>query len=192
MHPLIARPRLLTIEEYLDVGEIEPGYSELVEGRMFLTPTPSVDHQLAATELGSMLRPQLPPELEPILGVDIDMQLAPPDGPGFSRRPDLIVVQRDARQRQRREGGMASASDVVIVAEVLSPGSKRTDRVAKRSEYAEARIPHYWIVDLTGPVSMLVCHLAGEVGYVDDGSPVSGRFTTTKPFPIEIDLDALL
>ncbi|MGH3611494.1 MAG: Uma2 family endonuclease [Pseudonocardia sp.] len=32
--------------------------------------------------------------------------------------------------------------------EVLSPGSHRTDHVAKRADYADAGIPHYWIVDL--------------------------------------------
>jgi hypothetical protein len=40
-------------------------------------------------------------------------------------------------------------------------------------------------------VSLLVCHLAGEFGYADGGA-VTGTFTTTEPFPVEIDLDALL
>jgi hypothetical protein len=62
--------------------------------------------------------------------------------------------------------------------------------VAKRDEYADAGIPHYWIVDPTEPVSLPACHLAGEFGYADDGS-VTGRFTATEPFPVEIDLDAL-
>jgi Uma2 family endonuclease len=65
------------------------------------------------------------------------------------------------------------------------------DHVLKRAEYAEAGIPHYWIVDLDTPASLVACHLAGELGYVDDGTP-TGVFRTTKPFPVEIDLDALL
>jgi Uma2 family endonuclease len=183
--------RLLTVSEYLEIGEIEPGYSELIEGRVVITPTPLADHAVAMFELADQLRTQLPVHLGCIHNLDVDLELAPPDEPGFSRRPDLIVVQRNARTRQNREGGMVKASEVVVVVEFLSPGSRRTDLVAKRSEYADAGIPHYWIVDLTEPVSRLACHLAGECGYADSG-PVAGRFSTTDPFPIEIDLDALL
>lgn len=87
---------------------------------------------------------------------------------------------------------MIRASEVVIIMETLSPGSGRTDRVAKRSEYADAGIPHYWILDLTEPVSMLACHLAGEFGYVDGGGPVTSRYTATEPFPVDIDLTTLV
>ncbi len=75
--------------------------------------------------------------------------------------------------------------------ECLSPGTSRTDRVAKRSEYADAGIPHYWILDVTEPVSLVGCHLAGEFGYADGGE-VTGRFSTDAPFPLALDLDALL
>jgi Uma2 family endonuclease len=107
------------------------------------------------------------------------------------RRPDLIVVRREARLRVRREGGVIRASEVVVAVEIVSPGSRRMDHMMKRAEYAEAGIPHYWIVDLDDPVSLLACHLAGEFGFVDGGA-VTGVFRTTEPFPVEIDLDALL
>ncbi|MET0190049.1 MAG: Uma2 family endonuclease, partial [Pseudonocardia sediminis] len=93
--------------------------------------------------------------------------------------------------RQREHGGIARASDVSLLVEILSPGSRRTDQVAKRSEYADAGIPHYWILDLSGPVTLLACHLAGEFGYADDGV-VTGRVPITDPFTAELDLDALL
>ncbi|MCA4995831.1 Uma2 family endonuclease [Tsukamurella tyrosinosolvens] len=41
-----------------------------------------------------------------------------------------------------------SAADVLLAVEVLSPGTRRVDLVMMRSEYADAGIPHYWIVDL--------------------------------------------
>ena len=189
--PLLGATRLLTISEYLEMGEIEPGYSELVEGRVVMSPGPWMDHNHAAAELRDQLRPLVPDDLEVLLDVDVDLELGPADGPGFSRRPDLVVLSRDARRRQRSEGGIARASDVTIAVEIVSPGSKRTDNVAKRSEYADAGIPHYWIVDLSGPVTMVACHLAGEFGYVDGGT-VSGRAHVTEPFVAEIDLDGLV
>jgi Uma2 family endonuclease len=82
------------------------------------------------------------------------------------------------------------ASDVLLAVEVVSPGSRRTDHVMKRAEYADAGIPHYWIVDLDEPMSLLDCHLAGEFGYVDGGA-VTGVFRTIEPFPLEIDLETL-
>jgi Uma2 family endonuclease len=187
----VAPLHLLTVAEYLEIGEVEPGYSELVEGRLLMSPSPVPDHNYAAAEVRDQLRSQLPSGIEAIPDMDVDLQLAPPDAPGTVRRPDLIVVPRDARLRVRHEGGVIRASEVLVIVEVLSPGSKRTDHIEKRSEYADAGIPHYWIVDIEPPVSLLACHLAGEFGYADGGA-VTGTFTTSAPFPVEIDLDALL
>jgi Uma2 family endonuclease len=177
----VAPPHLLTVAEYLEIGEIELGYSELVEGRLLMSPSPAPDHNTASLELAVALRAQLPSGLRVIPDIDVDLQLAPPDAPGTVRRPDLVVVTDAAPLRVRHEGGVLRASEVVIVVEVVSPGSTRTDHVHKG-------IPHYWIVDVTEPVSLLACHLAGEFGYADGGA-VTGTFAAAEPFPVEIDLD---
>lgn len=187
----VAPRHLLTVAEYLEIGEIELGYSELVEGRLLMTPSPAADHNRAAFELGVALRGQLPPDFEVLLDMDVDLQLAPEDAPGTVRRPDVIVASRGARLRTRRDGGVIRASEVLVVVEVLSPGSRRTDHVHKRGEYADAGIPHHWILDVSEPVSLLACHLAGEFGYADAGA-VTGSFSPAEPFPAKIDLDALL
>ena len=187
----VAPLHLLTVAEYLEIGEIEPGYSELVEGRLLMSPSPVPDHNYALLEIAVQFRSQLPRGLEVLQDMDVDLQLAPPDAPGTVRRPDLIVVPHDARLWVRREGGVVRASDVLVAVEVVSPGSKRTDYNHKRGEYADAGIPHYWIVDIDPPVSLLACHRAGEFGYADDGA-VTGTFRAVTPFPLEIDLDALL
>jgi len=131
--------------------------------------------------------------------VDVDLELAPPSQPGSSRRPDLVVVQRSAVERVGGQGGLLRASEVLIAIEIVSPGSRRTDRVTKRGDYADAGIPHYWIVDLEPPVSLLACHLAGLVGSADsagtvgyaDSGEITGKFTTTEPIELTLDLDQL-
>jgi Uma2 family endonuclease len=183
-------PRLFTVTEYLALGETELGYDELVEGRVFMSPSPGPDHNRAVFRVAVQLEPQLPSGFEVLLDLDVNLELAPPDAPGFTRRPDLIVARRSARERVRQEGGIIRAAEVVVVAEFVSPGSKRTDHVAKRADYADAGIPHYWIVDLDDPISLVACHLGGELGYVDGGA-VTGAFATTEPFPVRLDLDAL-
>ncbi|MCP2258401.1 putative restriction endonuclease [Streptoalloteichus tenebrarius] len=65
------------------------------------------------------------------------------------------------------------------------------DYKIKSVEYADAGIPHYWIVDIEHPVSLVACHLTDEFGY-QDAPAATGTFTTTDPFPVTLDLDQLL
>lgn len=145
---------------------------------------------IASGELRDQLKPQLPVPLVVIQDVDIDLQLVPTDQPGMSRRPDLIVVDRAAVDRVDAEGGLLRAGEVRLVVEIVSVGSRRMDHVIKRGEYADAGIPHYWIVDLDRPVTLLACHHTGEFGYQDPGT-VTGVFTTSEPYQLKINLDQL-
>jgi Uma2 family endonuclease len=188
--PVEPQSRLLTVAEYLEIGEVEPGYTELVEGRLLMSPSPAADHAYATVALILQLQPQLPAELEVLPDLDVDLELAPVDAPGTVHRPDLVLARRMARVRVRQHGGTVRASETVVALEIVSPGSRRMDHMMKRAEYAEAGIPHYWIVDLDDPVTLIACHLAGEFGYVDSGA-ITGTFHTTDPFAVEIDLDAL-
>ncbi len=182
---------LLTIEEYAALGETDSGFTELVEGRIVMSPSPSRKHNKAAWLLGRRLESQLPAELDFTPDLDVDLGLAPRGKPGFSRRPDLVITYREASARVDDEGDMYRAAEVVVVVEFVSPGSKRTDYQVKHDEYADAGIPHYWIIDMSEPISLVACHQAGEFGYMD-AAAVTGTFATDVPFPVKIDLTALL
>ena len=62
---------------------------------------------VAAAELYTQLRRQLPSGLRVVPDVDLDVQLAPSDQPGTARRPDLVVVTSAEFDRVGREGGLA-------------------------------------------------------------------------------------
>lgn len=186
----VAPPHPLTVAEYLAIGEIEPGYSELVEGQLLMCASPRPSHNRAAFRFGGQLERWLPANLEIIVDIDVDLELVAPGRPGFVRRPDLIVVRREASARVDRAGDAIRASEVEIIIEIVSPSTHRTDYVTKRGEYADAGVPYYWIVDLEPPVSILTCHQAGDFGYADSGE-VTGTYRTRHPFPMTIDLDAL-
>jgi Uma2 family endonuclease len=177
---------LLSIEEYIALGETETGYTELMEGRVVTTPGPGAAHNRAAFLLAGQVEKQVPHKLAFVLGTDLDLRLAPPGEPGFSRRPDLQIFDRSAITRVDKDNAMLRADEVVVVVEVVTPGSKRTDYQVKHAEYADAGIPHYWIVDIGEPVSLVAC-----CGY-QDAEAVTGTFTTDVPFPVKLDLDALL
>jgi Uma2 family endonuclease len=169
----------LTIDEYAAIGEVEQCRTELQEGSLVLSASPNAVHMLAVAHLFDQVTAPLPRRLAAVPAVDVDLELAPPHEPGTSRRPDLVVVDRAAVQRVDHEGGMLRASEVVLVVEVVSKGSRRMDYHVKRDEYADAGIAAYWIVDLEKPVSLVECHRTEEFGYQDAGA-VTGVFT--QPF----------
>lgn len=183
----------LSVADFIALGETEERY-ELCEGSLVMSPRPRVMHQLAVGELRDQLKSQVPAELVPVEEIDLDLQLVPPGQPGATvRAPDVVVTTRTAVKRVAKAGGAAAlitAADVMLVVEIISPGSKRTDNVLKRSEYADAGIPYYWIIELEPEPALTACHLGGELGYVDEG-PFTGTFTTETPFPVTLDLAAL-
>ena len=66
--------------------------------------------------------------------------------PSGVRKPDVFVVPREvARAAINRKARTYYASDLLLIAEVVSPrsGSERTDRVQKVAEYAKAGTPLY-------------------------------------------------
>ena len=181
---------LLTIAEYAALGEDDRYRWELQEGNLVMSPSPTPRHMIVSGELRDQLKRQLPAHLCVIQDVDVDLQLAPVDQPGLSRRPDLIVVELAAVDRVDAVGGLIRACEVHLVVEIVSVGSRRMDHVIKRGEYADAAIAHYWIIDLSHPVTLLACHLAGEFGYRDSGT-VTGVFSTREPCAVTVDLDQL-
>lgn len=183
--------RPLTVAAYLEIGEVTSGYTELAEGRLELSPSGIWRHNRTGNKLCWAFEAQMPAHLATTTDIDVDLQLAPADAPGTVRRPDVVVVRREAAERIDRKGGVLRASDVVLAVETLSPSSRRLDVRVKRGEYADAGIPHYWVVDLDAPVSLIAHHLAGELGYMEAGA-ATGVFRTSEPFPFEIDLDMLL
>jgi Uma2 family endonuclease len=177
---------LLTVADYLALPETDERF-ELQGGSLVVSPSPKPRHQDAMFWLVERLRPQLPQHLRITGAVDVDLTLAARDVPGFVRAPDVVIATADGTQRVQHEGGILRATDVVLAVEILSPGTART---LKRAEYADAGIPHYWLVDISDRPSLVACQLAGEFGYAD-GSPATGVFETDAPFPLRLDLDQL-
>src|SRR6266540_2473199 len=158
---------LLTIAEYAALGETEPGYTELIEGRLLMSPSPTPRHNKVSLALAVQLLRHVPAHLDVIQDVDIDLELVPPREPGFSRRPDLIIVDRGEVERVDSAGGILRASAVHVVVEIVSPGSRWIDNVDKRAQYAKAGIPWYWILDIGDPISLVACYCTKEFGYQD-------------------------
>ncbi len=138
---MIALPQppahLLTVAEYAQLGETTTGYTELQEGNLIMSPSSSPRHMIASGRLLLQVQSQLPGDLYAVQEVDVDLELVPADQPGVVRRPDLVAVDFKAIDRVDRDGGLLRAGDVLVVVEIVSPGSRRLDHVVKRHEYAD-------------------------------------------------------
>ena len=138
---------LLTLEEWDALPEAEGVWLELAEGLVVVSPTPLSLHQRAVM-LG------LPPGR-----TDFARAHCTHRGGGGGVRPSRTVRVRDIIMTRSRvvehNPPRLSAADLRLAVEVLSDGTRRVDRVLKSSEYADAGIPQYWIIDLGRPNSLI-------------------------------------
>ncbi|MEV0433868.1 Uma2 family endonuclease [Nocardia sp. NPDC050413] len=145
---------LLTLADWDARAEDNSRTYELVEGVLVVSPRPTSIHQRVITRLAWQLERQLPPELEPLGEVEVVIDARPP---ATVRVPDLCVVPALAEAVARW-----TPDEVTLAVEILSPGTRRTDRVTKFAEYAEAGIENYWLVDLEEPISVTAYTLVAE------------------------------
>jgi Uma2 family endonuclease len=91
-----------------------------------------------------------------------------------------------------RRPARVPAADVVLVVEIVSPGSRGTDHVMKLHEFANAGIENYWIVDLDAPTHerFLAYRLDGEI-YRRVPALQRGRVHVSQPTEMTFTLDVL-
>jgi Uma2 family endonuclease len=187
MAGLAELPRdLVTLEEWDALELDEARRWELVEGGIVMTPRPRPLHQVVSRNLSQLIRENLPASLVVLQEVEITVEAR---FPPTVRDPDLVVVNRTVVDRNPAR---IDASDVVLVIEIVSPGSRRTDRVMKAYEYAKAGIEHYWIVDLDADADeRFVAHVLSKGNYQRVGALAGDRVRTEEPLVLDLTLDAL-
>ncbi|SEN64342.1 Uma2 family endonuclease [Nonomuraea pusilla] len=164
------QPALVTAEEYEALPEEIARAIEIVDGYLAYRAAPTPDHQTAGRRLANLLERHARAAMAAghgCLTVNIDLDLRLRDVPLLNRRPDVALY----RCLDRERGERLRAEHVLLVVEIVSPGSETQDTTDKLGEYAKAGIPHYWIVRLDGtgvsiveryrldPASMLYKHV---------------------------------
>jgi len=175
---------LLTLEEFIELPEDNSRHYELQEGILIVSPRATPLHQQVIFHLGMALYHQLPAEWRAVSDTEVVVQSG---FPGTVRVPDLVIVPTEV---VKANPPRFTAEEVLVAVEIISPGSRRIDTRIKPDEYAEAGIPHYWVIDLDEPLSLAAYHLAGDFGY-QEAPAVTNVFQTNEPFPLRIDLTEL-
>jgi Uma2 family endonuclease len=118
---------------------------ELVNGEIIVSPNAARKHFQVARRLTNILE-----EHGLFSGMEANLVLIEegPERRVLVREPDVYVLREENGPDD--DGLFQHADNTLLVVEIVSPGSGATDWIDKMSEYAEAGIAQYWIVEFFG------------------------------------------
>ncbi|GLZ01370.1 Uma2 family endonuclease [Actinoplanes sp. NBRC 103695] len=167
-------PAFVTLDDLAVLNETDEHghrYETGPEGVLTVVPPPDSGHAKIATRLMAWLLTAF--AVEQVLqaaGIRIDG----PQGVG-GRIPDLTVWAREPA-----DSVWLPVDDLLLVIEIISPGSEAVDRVIKLEEYAAAGIPQYWTVARDEPQTVTLHVLVGDT-YDEAAKMPLAWLLNTKP-----------
>lgn len=152
---------------------------ELLFGRFYLSPSPSLLHQTILLQLSRLLDDVAARAGARVFVAPLDVHLTDHS----VVQPDILYVSSSRREilEERVEG----APDLVI--EILSPGTARRDRVQKLALYAQTNVREYWVVD---PVERQIEFLVNQDGRFTVFLPAGTEYLSPVLPEIHLDLPA--
>jgi Uma2 family endonuclease len=131
-----------TFDDYLEMPEDFARRYEIVDGKLFVTPTPMVRHQQVVGNVTRILSGlALAHDLGRVVIGPITVRLA--DDTVMS--PDVHFIRSERLGIVDEEKGVLGAPDLVI--EILSPYNREFDRTLKRTSYLANGVPEVWVAD---------------------------------------------
>ena len=170
----------LTYEDYLKTSDDERW--ELLDGKLVMAPSPSMPHQIVATDLVTLLNSFVRERgLGHVITAPADVVLSDTN----VVQPDLFFVSTEREQIITRPN-IQGAPDLAV--EIRSPSTDERDRTVKRKLYAEHGVKEYWLVD---PDAITVTVLVlGEGAFQEAGVYRKGQTVTSptlKGFSVNLD-----
>jgi len=170
-----------TYKDYAAIPEDGHRY-EVVNGVLYMSPSPNVGHQSIVGEIFAYLREYVGDNrLGRVFMGPLDVEL----GYGHVVQPDVLVVLKDHFNRIAKLR-IIGAPDLVV--EIASPSTARHDLHAKLDAYASAGVPEYWVVN---PDAQTVELLVLERGVYRSLGVFSGQASllsrVVPDFPVEVE-----
>ncbi|MDH6135425.1 Uma2 family endonuclease [Kitasatospora sp. MAA4] len=171
----------ITAEQYDSWSEEQCAGIEIVDGMIVVSPSASKRHNRLARILANALDAAAGTEWNADTDFDVRLQ----DVPLNNRRPDVVVYRADTI-----DVTPTRPEHVLLVVEVVSPGSETTDRIVKVEQYARAGIPFYWRIEQSATrVPLVYTYVLDPADNTyRDGPMFTGTVKAVVPFPAEIDL----
>ena len=130
-----------TVADLLRMREETDDRLELIDGEVFVVPSPNEGHQTSSALLVHAFVEQITLRGRGrVYHAPFDLRL----GDGRVVQPDLLVIVPGDAVSVRPDGVYGRPS---LVVEIVSPTSRVQDLRRKRALYADAGIPEYWLVD---------------------------------------------
>jgi Uma2 family endonuclease len=130
----------LTYEDYCLLPNDGKRY-EIIDGELFVTPSPLTRHQLVVMNLAYYLIGFVKRhDLGVVYLAPLDVVFSPYD----VVEPDILYVSK-ARAAIVTEKNVQGAPDLVV--EVLSESTAKIDRTTKLKLYARFEVREYWLID---------------------------------------------
>ncbi|MCI2429553.1 Uma2 family endonuclease [Candidatus Acetothermia bacterium] len=131
---------VMTYEDYLRLPNDGKRY-EILEGEIFVSPSPVTKHQRISRNLLAILHQHTyQHKLGEVFSAPTDVVLSHTN----VVQPDLLFVSND-RKKIITEKNIQGAPDLVV--EILSETSAEQDRTAKKQIYARHGVREYWLID---------------------------------------------
>lgn len=145
-------PVKLSFEEYLNYDDGTDNRYELVDGELVMVPLPTGEHSDTIDLLSDVFKAEISKQQQTWIvkrDVGVYVNINSNSGKDRSRTPDLCIVttQWAVVKAQTTKAAVLRTAPLLVV-EIVSPSSKKTDYQAKEQEYRRIGIPEYWIVDL--------------------------------------------
>ncbi|WP_280340465.1 Uma2 family endonuclease [Nocardia neocaledoniensis] len=171
----------ITAEVYDSWSEEQCAGIEIVDGMVVVSPSASKRHNRLARVLANALDSAGGADWNADTDFDIRLQ----DVPLTNRRPDVVVYRADTIDLSPTR-----PEHVLMVVEVVSPGSETTDRVVKLDQYAKAGIAFFWRVEqaATGVPLVYTYILDPATRAYRTGDMFTGLVKVSAPFSVEVDL----
>jgi Uma2 family endonuclease len=115
---------------------------EIIDGELYVTPSPNLRHQVLVGRLHVAIANYLAARPAPgrIYLSPLDVVLSPHD----VVEPDLLFVSSDQLEVLTPKNVQGAPA---LVVEVLSRGTRKTDEQVKRRLFARVGVREYWLVD---------------------------------------------
>jgi Uma2 family endonuclease len=171
----------VTAEQYDSWSEEQCAGIEIVDGMVVVSPRASKRHNRLVKVLAVALEAAAGPDWNADFDFDVRLQ----DVPLTNRRPDVVVYRADTIDIMP-----ARPEHILLVVEVVSPGSETTDRIVKAEQYARAGISYYWRVEQpSAGVPVVYTYVLDPANRAyRDGEVFAGVIEAAAPFPVKIDL----
>lgn len=116
--------------------------AEVIENRLYMSPTPSTTHQRLITHLLTQIHEYVGRNgLGEVFPAPLDVFL---DENSNAVQPDILFVSTE-NAYIIDENCIRGVPDFII--EILSPGNKKHDQVTKKNLYEKVGVKEYWIID---------------------------------------------